>query len=142
MIDQLTVFLENSEGRLAALCRTLADANVNMQALTIADTTDYGVVRIICDEPARALEVLDNADFRAVSTKVSAIGVPNRPGGLAELLATLDELNLNIEYGYCFSLKDDTAVDVLKIKAPEDAENAAEALKAAGFKVLEQSDIA
>ena len=142
MIDQLTVFLENSEGRLAALCRTLADANVNMQALTIADTTDYGVVRIICDEPARALEVLDNADFRAVSTKVSAIGVPNRPGGLAELLATLDELNLNIEYGYCFSLKDDMAVDVLKIKAPEDAENAAEALKAAGFKVLEQSDIA
>ena len=61
MVEQITVFLENSEGRLAALCNTLSDAGVNMSALTIADTADYGVVRIICDNPAKALEVLGAA---------------------------------------------------------------------------------
>ena len=142
MIDQITVFLENSEGRLAALCRALADAGVNMSALTIADTTDYGVVRIICDDPARALEVLAAADFRAVATKVSAIQVPNRPGGLADLLGVLDELDLNIEYGYCFSVKGDTAVDVLKIRGEAEVSEATAALEAAGFKLLALEDIA
>ena len=142
MIDQITVFLENSEGRLAALCRTLADADVNMSALTIADTTDYGVVRIICDKPERALEVLGAADYRAVATKVSAIQVPNRPGGLADLLGTLDALKLNIEYGYCFSVDGETAVDVLKIRGAAQAADAAKAIEAAGFKLLTQQDVA
>ena len=142
MIDQITVFLENSEGRLASLCRTLADAEVNMQALSIADTTDYGVVRIICDDPKKAVEVLDEQNYRAVATKVSAIGVPNVPGGLAKLLETLDALNLNIEYGYCFSLHEDFAVDVLKIRGAEKASEAAEAIEAAGFKLLSQEDLA
>ena len=141
MIEQITVFLENSEGRLAALCRTLADANVNMHSLVIADTTDYGVVRIICDDPARALEVLNEADFRAVSTKVAAIGVPNVPGGLAKLLNTLDSLNQNIEYGYCFSVNGDMAADVLKISGAKEASEAAKAIEAAGFKLLTQDDL-
>ena len=141
MIDQLTVFLENSEGRLAALCRVLAEAQVNMYALTIADTTDYGIVRIICDDPEKAVNALSEQDYRAVVTKVAAIGVPNEPGGLAKLLDLLDELDINIEYGYCFSIKDDMAVDVLKIHAPEQADEAAAALEAAGFKILQASDI-
>ena len=142
MIDQITVFLENSEGRLASLCRTLADADISMSALTIADTTDYGVVRIICDKPDRAIEVLGEADFRAVATKVSAIQVPNRPGGLADLLDTLASLNLNIEYGYCFSINGDTAVDVLKIRGEAQAADAAKVIEAAGFKLLGQEDVA
>lgn len=142
MIDQITVFLENSEGRLSALCRTLADNGINMQALSIADTTDYGVVRIICDDPARAIEVLNGNDFRAMATKVSAIQVPNVPGGLAKLLDILDELDMNIEYGYCFSAGGDTAIDVLKIKGAEKADEAARALVAAGFKLLSQEDLA
>ena len=141
MIDQITVFLENSEGRLAALCRTMADANIDMSALTIADTTDYGVVRIICDKPETAVEVLNAADYRAVSTKVSAIAVPNEPGGLARLLETLDTLKLNIEYGYCFSLHDDTAVDVLKIRGESHAADAAKAIEEAGFKLLSLDDL-
>ena len=72
MIEQITVFLENSEGRLAALCRTMADAEMNMHPLVIADTADYGLVRIICDDPARALEVLNAEGYRAISTKVAA----------------------------------------------------------------------
>ena len=89
MIKQITVFLENTEGRLAALTHTLRRANVNMYALTIAETSDYGLVRIICDDPDAALEALRAEDFRATQTNVSAIEVPNRPGGLAELLDTL-----------------------------------------------------
>ena len=141
MIDQITVFLENSEGRLAALCRTLADANVNMHSLVIADTADYGLVRIICDDPARALEVLNAADYRAISTKVAAIGVPNEPGGLAKLLNKLDELNQNIEYGYCFSINGDMAADVLKISGAKEASEAAKALEMEGFKLLTQEDL-
>ena len=142
MIDQITVFLENSEGRLAALCRTLADAYISMSALTIADTTDYGVVRIICDKPEKAIEVLNGADYRAVATKVSAIQVPNRPGGLAELLETLDSIKLNIEYGYCFSVNGETAVDVLKIRGAAQAADAAKVIEEAGFKLLSQEDLA
>ena len=141
MIDQITVFLENSEGRLAALCRTLAWANINMQSLVIADTADYGVVRIICNDPARALDVLNAADYRAISTKVAAIGVPSEPGGLAKLLAKLDQLDQNIEYGYCFSLNGDMAVNVLKISGAKEASDAAKALEAEGFKLLSQADI-
>lgn len=141
MVDQITVFLENSEGRLAALCRTLADADISMSALTIADTTDYGVVRIICDKPEKAIEVLNAADYRAVATKVSAIQVPNRPGGLAELLETLDSIKLNIEYGYCFSVNGEEAVDVLKIRGAAQAADAAKVIEEAGFKLLSQEDL-
>ena len=141
MVEQITVFLENSEGRLSALCRTLADGNVNMSALTIADTTDYGVVRIICDNPQHALEVLSAADYRAVITQVSAIEVPNEPGGLARLLDVLADLDLNIEYGYCFSVNAGFAVDVLKIRESQKASEAADALQAAGFRMLTQSDL-
>ncbi len=141
MIDQITVFLENSEGRLSALCRTLADSNINMYALSIADTADFGIVRIIADDSELAVKVLTDNDYRAAITKVAAIGVPNTPGGLAGLLETFDTLKLNIEYGYCFSLKPDMAVDVLKIRGSEKLEEAAEVLGNAGYKVLAQADL-
>ena len=142
MIDQLTVFLENTEGRLAKLCRALADADVNMKALTIADTAEYGVVRIICDDPARARDELQEKGWRAMVTKVAAIEVANRPGGLADRLGVLDDLDIPVEYGYCFSLSGDMACDVLKISGAEEASAAAQAIEAAGFKLLKQEDIA
>lgn len=141
MVDQITVFLENAEGRLSALCRTFANAGISMSALTIADTTDFGVVRIICENPQHALDVLTEAEYRAVITKVSAIQVPNEAGGLAKLLDTLDGLDLNIEYGYCFSVNGDTAVDVLKIRGAKEADEASKAIEAAGFKLLTQADL-
>ena len=70
MISQLTVFLANEKGRLAAACRTLADADINMKALFIADTADFGIVRIFCDTPKRAVEALGQAGFRASLTPV------------------------------------------------------------------------
>ena len=139
MIDQLTVFLENSEGRLSALCRTLADNNINMSMLTIAEVSDYGLVRIICNDTSRAVDVLDQAGFRAMSTKVLAVEVPNRPGGLADLLEALDELKCNIEYGYCFNIDENRSVDVLKVDCPE---KAADIIKQAGFNLISQDELA
>ena len=132
-MKQITVFLENEKGRLSAVTRCLADAGINMQALTIAESAEYGLVRIICDKPEEALTALKVGDYRAIATDVVAIEVSNQAGGLAKLLETLGGLDLNIEYGYCFSTGQDTAIDVLKIKG---AEAAVEAIQAAGFKVL------
>ncbi len=142
MIDQITVFLENKEGRLLALCRCIGDAGVNMHAMTIAESADFGLVRIICDDPQKALEALNAADFRANKTKVVGIVVPNRPGGVADLLEILDDLNLNIEYGYCFSINNDEAADVFKIHGDAESAGAAFKLEEAGFKVLSQEDLA
>ena len=141
MIMQLTVFLENEEGRLAALCRTLADANINMSALTIAETSDYGIVRIICDNVFEAVDVLEESGFRATKTKVLAVELPDRPGALAEMLNALDDVDVNIEYGYCFGTDGAKAIDVLKIK-PEDRAKAEEAISGVGFKLLHWNDIA
>lgn len=137
MIKQVTVFLENSEGRLSELAHAMGKAGVNMQALTIADTADYGVVRIICDDAVKAVEALNNNGFRAITTDVAAVEIPNRAGGMAELMDVLAEQNLNIEYGYCFSAGD-RAVDVFKIK---NVEAAAGAIEAAGFKMLTEADL-
>ena len=99
MISQLTVFLANEKGRLAAACRTLADADINMKALFIADTADFGIVRIFCDTPARAVEVLGQAGFRASLTPVIAVSVEDAPGTLADLLGFCQGASMNIEYG-------------------------------------------
>ena len=138
MIEQLTVFLENSEGHLLSLCHALADAGVDMSALTIAETSEYGLVRIICDDPAAGKAALDKAGLRSTITKVAAIEVPNRPGGLVELLEMLKRLNLNIEYGYCFSTSGGRVIDVFRIKGIEEA---APQIEAAGFRLLDAADL-
>ena len=141
MVKQITVFLENSEGRLSALCRCWGDAGVSMKALTIAETSEYGLIRIIADDPQNCVKVLTDGGFHASLTDVTAIEVPNRAGGLADLLDKLADLDLNIEYGYCFSTEADRAVDVLKIKGGAKAAEAVFALEAAGFRVLKQDEL-
>ena len=138
MIKQLTVFLENTEGRLAALTRAISDAGINMNMLTIAEVSDYGLVRILCEDASLAAEKLETAGFRAKTTDVLAVEVPNVPGGLAKLLETLDVADVNIEYGYCFNISDERAVDVFKVT---DDEQALSALTAAGFTALNQEDL-
>lgn len=139
MIKQLTVFLENSEGRLAALTRAVADANINMNMLTIAEVSDYGLVRILCEDAVAAAEKLESAGFRAKTTDVLAVEVPNEPGGLAKLLEALDAAQLNVEYGYCFNVTAERSVDILKFADPQ---RAAEIITTAGFKVLSQDELA
>ena len=107
MISQLTVFLENEKGRLAAACRAVSDAGINMHALNLADTSDFGVVRMLTDTPEAAAEALREQGYRATVTPVLAVRVPNVPGGLAKLLEFMDEQDANVEYGYCFSVNED-----------------------------------
>jgi len=138
MIEQLSVFLENKSGRLAELTRVLGDADINMRALMVADTEEFGVVRIICDHPARAREVLGDAGFGVSETPVVAVEIPDHPGGLADVLEKLGAGGMNVEYAYCFlGLCGGSAVDVLKV----DDEAAAEVLRAAGFHVLEPNEL-
>ncbi|MDR3298971.1 MAG: amino acid-binding protein [Candidatus Accumulibacter sp.] len=138
MIHQITVFLENDKGRLAALCRALGDAGISMHALTVADTANYGVARIIADTPAKACTVLHAAGFRASLTKVFAIEVPDRAGGLANLLEAFDAENINVEYAYCFAIQGGKAIDVLRIDSPSDAEKI---IVGAGFRIVKPEEV-
>ena len=138
MVEQVSVFLENKEGRLAELTRTLAEAGINMHALMVADTTEFGVVRIICDAPERAKALLDERGFGASLVGVMAVEIPDTPGGLASLLEVLDGAKLNVEYAYCFVRPSgDAAVDVLKV----DDVTAEDVLRAAGYRVLGPDDL-
>lgn len=136
MIDQLTVFLENTKGRLTALTRTVGDAGVNMNALVVADTTDYGIVRIVCDKPQEAVEALIEADFRATIAQVVGVEVDNTPGGLADVFAALDAAGANVEYSYCFVNAQGGATLALKVN-----EDVVDALKAAGLTIVDQDDL-
>ncbi len=141
MIDQITVFLENKKGRVASVARTLADAGINMTALSLADSEEYGLARIVCGDPEGAVRALGEAGYRAKVVKVAAVAVPDRPGGLAELFEALDDLDVNIEYCYCFSHRDDAAVFALKVADAAAAAKAVWTLEAKGFKALKQSDL-
>jgi len=138
MIQQLSVFLENKSGRLAELCRALGDAGINMHALMVADTSDFGVIRIICDTPRAAKELLEGLGFGASLTPVLAIEIPDRPGGLADVLDRLDDSKMNVEYAYCFvEPSGEAAVDVFKVDDPA----AERVLAEAGFKSLSADEL-
>lgn len=141
MIQQITVFLENKKGRLHALCKTLSAGDINMSALTIADTADYGVIRIICDKPQAALDLVRENGFIAVATDVVAVSIPNKPGGLARLLEVFDRHSANIEYAYCFSTSENHAIDIVKLHDISDIELLEEELSGEGYSFLSLDDL-
>ncbi|MBN2247316.1 MAG: ACT domain-containing protein [Coriobacteriia bacterium] len=139
MVKQLTVFLENSPGRLARLTRALGDAGVNMRALMVADTAEFGVVRIICDRTDVAKDSLEAAGFSVSVTDVIAVAVPDHPGGLADILEVLGAEDINVEYAYCFVEPGGTsAVDVFRVERVSDAMRA---LGEAGIRVLRAEEV-
>lgn len=138
MISQLTVFLENEKGRLAAACRVISNAGINMHSLFIADTRDFGVVRLLVDKPETAAAALKEAGYRASITPVCAVRLPNKPGGLAQLLEFLDQEDINLEYSYCFSVGTDFAIDVLKTDEDVRLE---EKLAQAGFSPVSAEEV-
>jgi hypothetical protein len=139
VIEQLSVFLQNERGRLARMCRTLGTAGLNMHALVVADTSEYGVVRVICDRPHTAKGVLERDGFAVSVTRVIAVEVPDTPGGLADVLESLDGSGTNVEYLYCFLRPDAAnAVDILRV---EDPDRAVEVLEAAGFTLVHAAQI-
>ena len=116
-VKQISVFLENKSGRLARVTRALGDHGINIRALSIADTTDFGILRLIVNDPAQALAVLKDEGFTISPTEVIAVQVPDRPGGLAEILAVLEGAGVNIEYMYAFVGKTlDDAVVVFRVE--------------------------
>ena len=138
MISQLTVFLENEKGRLAAACRVISNTGTNMHSLFIADTRDFGVVRFLVDKPEATAAALREAGYRASVTPVCAVRLPNKPGALAQLLEFLDREDCNLEYSYCFSVGNDFAIDVLK--AEEDL-HLEEKLVQAGFSTVSAEEV-
>jgi len=114
IIKQVSVFLENKSGRLNEVTQILGDAGLNMSAFTIADTSDFGILRLIVSDPERAKEVLKKNKFAVQTTEVILVKTPNVPGGLAKMLNILNAEKVFIEYMYAFSNSEDTAVIVLR----------------------------
>ncbi len=135
MIQQVSVFLENKSGRLAEVTAALAAANINIVALSIAETSDFGILRFICDQPAQAVDVLREAGFSVGETDVLAVQLPHRPGGLAEALDVIEPLNINIEYLYAFANPGQDAVVVMRVENGRN-QQVGEALEQAGFGLL------
>jgi hypothetical protein len=102
MLKQISVFLENRKGTLSDATKVLADNGIDLIALSIADTTDFGIMRCIVDKPEEALKLLSQNGFAASTTEVIAVQVPDEPGGLANVLSLLTKENINVEYLYSF----------------------------------------
>jgi len=105
IIKQLSVFLEDKSGRLTELTRILAENDINITALSIADATDYGIIRMVVGRPELAVSVLKEKGFSVHLTDVACIVVPNEPGGLYHALKILADNNINIDYIYAFAIQ-------------------------------------
>ena len=138
-VKQISVFIENKEGRIKKAIDTLAKANINIRALSIADTAKYGILRLIVSDNEKAIEALEKDGFIVKENEVLLLTVPDEPNGLNSTLAVFDEKGINLEYLYAFvSNKTDEALVVMRL---EDMEKAVEALEANNIKILETEDI-
>lgn len=121
-VSQLSVFIENKSGRLADVTHTLAENSINIRALSIADTIDYGLLRLIVNDPAAAKAALTNGGFTVALTEVLAIEVPDKPGGLAGIIDIVAESGVNIEYMYAFvGTSGENAIVVFRIEKVDEA---------------------
>ena len=101
-VEQISIFLENKSGRLAEVTSVLSEAGINIRALYLADTADYGILRLIVNDTEKARQVLKDKGFTVEKTRVVAIEVPDRPGGLSSILETIKDEGINVEYMYAF----------------------------------------
>jgi hypothetical protein len=111
---QVSVFLENKSGRLNEVAQILGEAGINISAFTVADTSDFGVLRLIVSDPEKACDVLKENHFSVRTTEVVFVKSPNRPGALSRMLQILNAEGVFIEYLYAFSMNDETAVIVIR----------------------------
>ena len=138
-IRQLSVFLENRVGRLATIAEYLGDAGVNIGALSVADTRDFGILRLLVDDIVKAEQILKAHDVVCHINEVTAIEVDNRPGGLAKLLKALNAAGVNVEYMYAVAEpKSQRPVMVFRFS---EAKTAWEALEKTGMKMLKEEDL-
>jgi len=138
-ITQLSIFAENKPGHLIAPCRALAEAGINVRALSLADTQRYGILRMIVSDPRAAQKVLEQAGFMVKATEVVAVEVPDRPGGLAQILAALEGTSINIEYMYAFPFgRGENAVLIFSFDNPDVA---IKQLQAAGVSMIMRKEL-
>ena len=135
-VKQISVFLENRSGRLAEVTRVLGDNNLNIRALSLADTSDFGVLRMIIDHPDTAYMVLKEKHYTVQETDVATIEVADQPGGLAGVLEILSQNEINVEYLYAFPERDsvDKAIMVFKF---DDIDKAIDVMQNSGIKIME-----
>jgi hypothetical protein len=139
MVKQVSVFLENKAGRLAAVANCLAQKNLNIRALSVADTQDFGILRLIVNNPDEAYEALKNAGFTVSTTEVIAVEMSDTPGGLAAVLDVMQETGINIEYLYAFvSHMPGLAMVIFKVEKPEEA---VRHLEEHGIKVIAEKEL-
>ena len=138
-LKQLTIFVENKKGSLVNITKTLADNNVNMRALSIADTQDFGILRLIVDKNDVATNALQDAGYLIKTTDVVGVKIGDQPGKLSMALDVLDKADINMEYLYAFMARTEKhAYVVLRV---EDNSVAEAALAGAGFKMISEADI-
>ena len=139
MIRQLSVFIENKQGALADAAEVLAKENINIRAMTLADTTKYGVLRMIVDKADAAGNALTRAGYLTRANDVVAVMMPDTAGALHDVIALLDEVGVNVEYLYAFNHgKANNACVVLRVHDPALTD---ETLVNHGFKVLQNDDL-
>jgi len=139
IIKQLSIFLENKTGRVCDIATILGENNINIRALSLADTSDFGIMRLIVDKPDAALKKLKESGFSVAITSVAAIEIPDVPGGLASVMKTIDDGGFNIEYMYAFVEKShDNAILIMRF---EDVENVVGKLREKGVKVLKEKEV-
>ena len=137
-LKQLSVFLENRPGHLSRVCEVLAEAGINIVTMTLADTREFGILRLIVREWQRAKEALETAGFAVNTTDVMAIEVADEPGGLEKILKAAEAGGLSVEYMYAFACKQKkNALIVIRF---DDIERASAALKEAGIGVLSAAE--
>jgi len=138
-LEQISIFLENKSGRLAEVTKVIAEAGINIRALSLADTADFGILRLIVNDTEKAKQVLKENGFTVGKTEVIGVEVPDRPGGLAGILEVLQKEEINVEYMYAFVQKSgDSAIIIFRF---DDIDSAIEALQKAGIKVLKGEEI-
>lgn len=138
-VQQISVFLENKSGRLAEVTDVLGKNNINIRALSIADTTDFGILRLIVNVPEQAKEALRAAGFVVSTTEVLAVEVDDQPGSLSKAMRVLDDAGINIEYLYAFVQKDpQKALVVFRV---EQIDAAVEVLQQNGIKLMPKEQV-
>lgn len=133
-VEQISIFIENKSGRLAEITRVLGEKNVNIRALSLADTSDFGILRLLVDQTDVAFVALKESGFTVSKTQVVAVEVPDQPGGLSKILQVLDDAKINVEYMYAFAERNaDNAVIIYRF---DETDNAIRTLQEKGISIL------
>ena len=139
LVKQISVFLENKSGRLAEVTKTLSANKIDIRALYIADTTEYGILRMIVDKPDKAMDLLKKSGFTVSTTNVIAIAIADTPGTLDDALEVLSAGGISVEYLYAFVGRASTdAIVVIRVEMPE---SAIKALETAGIRVIGSKEV-